>query len=89
MKDVQDLEILERLGKAHFFSDDYEAAIDFFQKALAVGGEIVDIINSIGISYLRMNRPEDALPYFERSLKLSPDQPGIRDTVEKIKRKDP
>jgi GWxTD domain-containing protein len=89
IKDVQDLEILELLGKSYFFSGDYEAAVDFFHKALAVGGEIIDIINSIGISYLRMNRPEDALPYFERSLKLSPDQPEIRETVEKIKRKDP
>lgn len=87
MKETQDLEILELLGKSYFYLGDYRAAVDFLRKALAVGGEIVDLINAVGISYLRMNRPEDALPYFERSLKLSPDQPGIEEWIEKIKEK--
>lgn len=54
------------------------AALDFFQRALAVDPEFgIALINTGGILNA-LGRSLEALPYFERALVLSPGDPGVR-----------
>jgi GWxTD domain-containing protein len=85
LKEIQEFEILELLGKSYYALGDCRNAIDYFKKALIVGGEVIDIINSIGFCYLRINDPGEALKAFERSLQLSPNQPDIKQRVDRLK----
>ena len=85
LKEIQEFKIIELLGKSYYALGDYRSAIDYFKKALTVGGEVIDIINTIGFCYLRINNPGEALKAFERSLKLSPNQPDIKQRVDGLK----
>jgi GWxTD domain-containing protein len=81
---VQDFEILEMLGKSYLLAGDYEAAVTTLEKALEAGGEVIGVINAIGLAYLKLNQPQDALVYFKRSLRLNPDQEDIREHISRI-----
>ncbi|UCC38698.1 MAG: GWxTD domain-containing protein [Candidatus Aminicenantes bacterium] len=87
IKEVQEVEIIELIGKSYFQLESFESAIEYFKKTLITGGEIIEIINLLGYSYLEIDDRTEALSYFERSLKLSPNQPKIREIIEKIKKK--
>ena len=86
LKEIQDLEIFKLMGKSYFQLKNYESAIDYFNKALITGGEIVDILNLLGYSYFKINDLKGALKYLERSLKLKPNQPDIKKIIENIKK---
>jgi len=86
LKEVQELEILELLGRSYYAIEDYRNAVVYFKRALVVGGGSVTIINSIGSCYLKINDPGEALKAFEKSLQLSPDQPEIRQWVDRLKK---
>lgn len=85
LRDIQDLYIFRLLGKSYFQIKNYESATEYFKKALIAGGEIIEILNFLGYCYFTTNKPKEALKYFERSLKLNPNQPNIRKVVKKIK----
>ena len=82
---VQEFEIQELAGKSYFALKDYPRAVERFKLALAAAGEVVEIINLIGYSYLEMAETKEAFRYFERSLRLFSDQPQIREIVNKIR----
>jgi len=86
LKEVQDLEILKLLGKSYFQLDKYERAIEYFGKAQVTGGEIIEVLNLLGYSYYKNNDSQNALRYLERSLKLNPEQPNIRQLIDKLKK---
>ena len=86
LKDVQDLEILKLLGKSHFQLGNYEKSIEYFNKALMIGGEMVEVLNLLGYSYSKNNDSQNSLRYLERSLKLNPEQPNIRQLVERLRK---
>jgi len=84
LKEVQDLEIDKLLGRAHLETSEYAKAVEFFTKALAAGGEIVEILNLLGYSHYKNNDLMSARKYLERSLKLNPNQPEIKRLIEEI-----
>jgi GWxTD domain-containing protein len=84
LKEVQDLEIDKLLGRAYFETSEYAKAVEFFTRALAAGGEIIEILNLLGHSHYKNNDRVSALKYLERSLKLNPNQPEIKRLIEEI-----
>jgi GWxTD domain-containing protein len=85
LKNVQEFEIQELAGKSFFALKQYSRAIESFEMILKSSGEVIEIINLIGFSYLEMAETREALRYFERSLNLFADQPQIQRIVNKIK----
>jgi GWxTD domain-containing protein len=84
LKEVQDLEIDKLLGRAYLETLNYAKAVEFFTKALAAGGEIVEILNMLGYSCFKNGDLENARKYLARSLRVNPDQPEIKRLIEKI-----
>jgi len=85
LRHIQEYEIHELAGKSFFALKEYQNAIEHFKLALKTTGEILEIINLIGYSYLEINDTKEALDFFERSLIVNPDQPHIREIVNRIK----
>jgi Tfp pilus assembly protein PilF len=45
------------------------------------------LFNQFGEFYVKkLNRPEQALGYFERSLRIKPDQPNVRTLIARLSR---
>ncbi len=85
LKESQDLEILILLGRSYLEALNYDKAVDIFIKALTTGGEIVELLNLLGYGYFKLDDAPNALKYLERSLKINPDQPNIKQLMEKIR----
>ena len=62
-------------------------AVELVDRAIARYGVNAVLLNAAGECYESLGRNEDALAAFERSLALSPDQPGVRKKVDALKRK--
>ncbi len=63
---------------------DWPAALAVLEELLA-GATEVGLLNLAGECHLQLHQPEKALPYFEKSLGLVPDQPVVRELEKKAK----
>jgi GWxTD domain-containing protein len=70
---------------AHAALKDWPAALAVLEALLKDATE-VSVLNLAGECHLNLNRPERALPLFEKSLQLAPDQPEIQALVEKARK---
>jgi GWxTD domain-containing protein len=70
---------------AHAALKDWPAALTVLEELLRDATE-VSVLNLAGECHLNLNRPERALPLFEKSLQLVPDQPAIKALVEKSRK---
>ncbi|MGQ9618199.1 MAG: GWxTD domain-containing protein [Candidatus Aminicenantia bacterium] len=84
LKEYSDPSILLLLARSFENKKDLNSAISYYEKALERTGESVDLINSIAICYYKMGRKEEAKKYFERSLKLNPEQNEIVEILKKL-----
>jgi tetratricopeptide (TPR) repeat protein len=84
--------VSERLGLAFYKLKDYAHARASFSEALRQDPKNVQALNGIGVvamtESLAANPPDidaarEALGYWDQSLKLNPDQPAIRQLVNK------
>jgi len=65
-------EFLEQLAINLKLSQDYAAALPLFQKLLQKHSTSAELNYLVGDTLLDLQRPEDAIPYLERSLQHSP-----------------
>jgi GWxTD domain-containing protein len=70
---------------AHAALKDWPAALAILEELLS-GATEVSVLNLAGLCHLNLNQPERALPLFEKSLQLAPDQPAIKALVEKSRK---
>jgi len=74
------------LGEASKNTGQYEQAVYYYQSALSYKGNVVEILNSIGFSYLELGDQDQALRAFEKSIEINPQQEQIKVQIEKIKK---
>jgi GWxTD domain-containing protein len=80
-------EIYTLAGEAHLKSGDFAAAVTVLDQAVSHYGINATLLNALGESYLGLGKPAEALAAFEKSLKISPDQPEIKIKVDELKKK--
>jgi Tfp pilus assembly protein PilF len=61
------------LGNARRALGDRGGAEQAYRKALDVDAHAADAANGFGVLLVEMNRPADAVPYFERAIAATPD----------------
>ena len=67
-----DPEVWIRLGHLNFDNGDVEAAIEAYEKALALRPDNPDVITDLGVMYRRIGLPQKAVAAFDRTLALDP-----------------
>ncbi len=82
----ENFDLFYYLGEASKNTGQYEQAIYYYQSALSYKGNVVEILNSIGYSYLELGNQEQALLAFEKSIEINPQQEQIKAQIEKIKK---
>jgi tetratricopeptide (TPR) repeat protein len=64
---------------------DWQTALTYLEKLMAKATEI-SVLNLAAECYVNLNQPERALPLLRESLALNPNQPSIKDLVERTKK---
>ncbi|HEY5037938.1 MAG TPA: tetratricopeptide repeat protein [bacterium] len=76
-------------GLTLFQQKDYPKALQYFQEAVKERPGMWQAYQYIGESYYQMANVTAALMAMQESLKLHPDNPGLRQFVEKVKKDSP
>jgi tetratricopeptide (TPR) repeat protein len=77
--------VARELGIARFRQKDCPAALQAVEPFRAATSD-PDTINAIALFETCLGRRDEALALFERSLRLKPDQPGVRQSVDLLRR---
>lgn len=72
MKLLQEADELFKQGEAEYDKEDFEAAIEKFEKCLAKDPEKADAQFNIGICYTDLGEPEKALESYRKTLAIDP-----------------
>ncbi len=81
-------EVLAGLGVVYYFRGDLARTVDYLERAIAVRPPNDGLLISLADSHERLGNSEKARQYFERSLELNPDHPGIRERLTGLKEDD-
>jgi tetratricopeptide (TPR) repeat protein len=79
-------EAVRGMGFACFEDRDRAKAEEWLKRYVQLGGGRPDAYNLLGRIYYESGRGEQALPYLENSLALSPEQPQVAQLADKIRR---
>jgi TPR repeat protein len=63
------------LGNLYYHAQTFEAAIPWFEEALALQPDDLDSSTNLGVCYFYAGRAERAIEQLERSLEIEPDHP--------------
>lgn len=66
------------LGEAYLKVSEYSHAIEHMQHALKLKPDLVDALCALGRAYIEFDKPELALPLYEKALKINRDHPKVR-----------
>ncbi len=65
---------MKSVGNDFYFKKDYDKAIEYYLKALALDPSYVEVYNNLAAVYLQMNDFENAVKYWKITLMFSPDE---------------
>lgn len=72
------------LAASYAALSDWASSLSYLEPLLAQASEI-SVLNQAADCYINLNQPEKALPLMEKSISLNPDQPAIKESIEKIR----
>lgn len=70
--DPKNAAAMVQLGNVYFDAEQFDNAITWYEKSLAVDPANADASTDLGVSYFYTDRPDQALAQFERSLSIDP-----------------
>ena len=73
------------LGRAAQGAEKFQEAIEHYQRALVLKGDVAPVLNALGDCFLKTGAREMAGQAWRRSLAARPDQPDIRKKLESLK----
>jgi tetratricopeptide (TPR) repeat protein len=80
-------EINRNLGFAYFGLKDFAAASQYFEEALDLKPNDINILYNLGVCYEKMGRPKEALGFFKSVIRFTPQTAGDKNLIERAKRK--
>ncbi len=67
-----DAEAWTQLGNLHFDSENYEKAINAYQKSLALKPNDANVLTDMGVVYRRSGKPAEAIKAFDKAIAVDP-----------------
>ena len=80
-------EVLSTLGRAAHALNEFAEAAEYYKEYLQRFGSNIEIMNYLGTCWFELGNSDEALKIWEKSLEISPDQPKIREILERLKKK--
>ncbi|MDZ7596959.1 MAG: tetratricopeptide repeat protein [Desulfobacterales bacterium] len=68
----QNAEAWVQLGNAYFDADQYQKAIDAYEKSLVIDPGNPNVLTDLGVMYRRNKQPEKAVEMFSRAMAADP-----------------
>jgi adenylate cyclase len=65
------------LGRLHMLKLEYEEAIKEFERCVELNPGFAQVYHGIGFVHAFAGRPEDAIPFFDKAIRLSPQDPHL------------
>lgn len=65
------------LGRLHTLKKNYDEAIKEFERGVELNPGFAQIYHGIGFAHAYGGNPEDAIPFFEKAIRLSPQDPHL------------
>ena len=84
INDPNNYDVLLRLGISSSGMQEYRDAIRYYERARGLKPPTTELLNSLGAAYYDSGNLEKAKEVFAESLKLKPDQPYIKQLLEKL-----
>jgi GWxTD domain-containing protein len=84
-KETANFDLYNCLGNAYQDLSEFKDAISWYQKALSFKGNVIEILNSLGVCYFKIGDKEQALRAWQKSLEINPKQENIEKMIEKLK----
>jgi GWxTD domain-containing protein len=84
-KETANFDLYDCLGNAYQDLSEFKDAISWYQKALSFKGNVIEILNSLGICFFKVGDKEQALRAWQKSLEINPRQENIKKMIEKLK----
>jgi GWxTD domain-containing protein len=84
-KATANFDLYDCLGNAFQDLLEFKDAISWYQKALSFKGNVIEILNSLGVCYFKIGDKEQALRAWQKSLEINPKQENIKKMIEKLK----
>lgn len=84
-KETANFDLYDCLGNAYQDLSEFKDAIVWYQKALSFKGNVIEILNSLGVCYFKIGDKEQALRAWQKSLEINPKQENIKKMIEKLK----
>jgi GWxTD domain-containing protein len=78
-------EVLAILGRAYYQKKDYPKAVELLEKAIALRRAEPVVLNALALSQKELGNDVRATEILERSLSLDPNQPQLKELLEKWK----
>jgi len=72
LKNPQNADAWTRLGNAYFDSQQYQKAIDAYEKSLSIAPDNPNVLTDLGIMYRGNRQPEKAVEMFSKAMSLDP-----------------
>ena len=77
-KSPGDVKLYIAAGNAYFDNGAFDKAVEYYSKALEIGGPNADVITDMGIAYRGLGRPDDAIEQFRRARQVDPRHVNFR-----------
>lgn len=87
LADERKWDFLEPVGRACQALGEQAQAISFYRDYLSHFGANLNVLNAVGECYLQLGDTAEALAAWERSLKIEPNQPKLKERVQELKQK--
>jgi len=69
-KDPNNIDILVSLGNDHFDTEQYYAAVDYYEKALKINPNMPNVLVDLGIMYRAIKKFDKAIEKFDEAIKI-------------------
>ncbi len=70
--DPQNAEAWVQLGNAYFDADQYQKAVEAYEKSLVIEPDNPNVLTDLGVMYRRSKQPEKAVEMFSRAMAVDP-----------------
>ena len=87
LADERKWDFLEPVGRACQALGEQAQAIALYKDYLAHFGANLNVLNAVGECHLQLGNTAEALAAWERSLKIEPNQPKLKEKVEELRQK--